>query len=433
MIRLSTAWLPAFPGRSRFIAGMAVEAVARGLYVPLSTLYFHIVGGLPLVVVGVGLTVAAVIGLAGNAIGGSLIDRTGPLTVVVACYIVRAAGFLGYLLVSSLPGLILFASVVAVSDRAYGPAVQALFTEISGGVRRERLLAIYRALRNGGFGLGSAVAASLLTFGRAGFTVILLACAVGFLGSAWLLTGVRRALNSGQHRVRGQKIGYRTVLRDRLIVRLTLNNVPIALCYSALNGLVPLFVVFSLHLPAGTAGLLVATNAVLVTVAQLPVSRLQESSRRTRGAALGGALLASSCLLFAATGWLSWRPALLVGLWLALLVYTAGELIHATASKSLAADVGPAHVRGRYLSVYQMSYSLSAVAAPFLFTAALTLPSAVIWVALAAGAAVSAGTLLRLERRLPAAVIRPPDLTHDEPVPALPSPPSLSKEATWRS
>lgn len=427
---LSSDWVPAFPGRSRFIAGMAVEAVARGLYIPLSTMYFHVVGGLPLVVVGLGLTIAAVIGLAGNPIGGTLIDRNGPLAVVMGCYVVRAVGFLGYLLVSSLPALVLFAALVAISDRAYGPAIQALFTEISAGVRRERLLAIYRTLRNGGFGLGSAVAASLLAFGRGGFTVILLACATGFLCSAGLLAGVRGALNAG-HRLRtGPAIGYRTVLRDGLIVRLSLNNVPVALCYNALNGLLPLFVAFSLHLPVTTAGLLVATNAVVVTVAQLPVSRLQESSRRTRGSALGALFLAASCLMFAAAGWLSWRPALLAGLWVAILVYTAGELIHATASKSLASDIGPAEARGRYLSVYQMSYSLSGVAAPFLFTVALALPSAVVWVALAVGAAASAANLVHLERSLPAAAVLPSDLITDDPVPAIAP---TSSETTWRS
>jgi MFS family permease len=428
---MSGTWIPAFPGRSRYIAGLVVEATARGLYLPLSIIYFHVAGGMSLPVVGLGLTIAGVVGLVGSPIGGTLIDRIGALPVVVGCYVVRAAGFTGYLFVDSLPALILVAGLVSVSDKSHVPAMQALISELLSGVRRERLLALQRTIRNAGIALGGLLAASLLTTReRTGLYLVIIGCGVGFLMSALLLIGLGRTVAGHRPQRPELPIGYRTVLRDRQFVALSLNNVPFAFSYQVLNGLLPIFVVYVLDLSASVAGLLVATNAVLVVVAQLPVSRLQEPYRRTRGAALGGLLFALSFFGLAALQWVPAGIATVAVLWAMLLLYTGGELVHTTPSRSLAADVGPAAARGRYLSVYQVSYSIAAVLAPSVFTAALSLPSSLVWIVLGLAVSAAAAGLIRLERRLPAIAVSPPAEHPDAARPATATPPRTAPLGT---
>lgn len=58
-----------------FLVGMFVDALGSGLYYPLTLLFLHRVTGLPMTVVGLGVTAAAAVGLAANPVAGVLIDR----------------------------------------------------------------------------------------------------------------------------------------------------------------------------------------------------------------------------------------------------------------------------------------------------------------------------------------------------------------------
>ncbi|MFG1966236.1 hypothetical protein [Nonomuraea sp. NPDC049028] len=57
-------------GACPFLVGMFVDALGNGLYVPLTLLFIHEVTGLPMTTVGLGVTMAAIVGLAANPVAG---------------------------------------------------------------------------------------------------------------------------------------------------------------------------------------------------------------------------------------------------------------------------------------------------------------------------------------------------------------------------
>ena len=118
-----------------FALALAIDGFGSGLFLPFSLLYFHYAAGLSLTQAGLGLSVAMLVAVPAPLVAGVLVDRAGPKRVTLVSNAVRAAGFLGYLLVHDLRALIAVALLVAISDRLAWVAHPALVAEIAQGVR----------------------------------------------------------------------------------------------------------------------------------------------------------------------------------------------------------------------------------------------------------------------------------------------------------
>ncbi|MGA5192847.1 MFS transporter [Streptomyces exfoliatus] len=202
-----------------------------------------------------------------------------------------------------------------------------------------------------------------------------------------------------------QRSGYRAVLRDRPYAGLTLANFLIALGYSALSVLLPVYAMNQFDLPASVAGPLFAVNTALCAFAGVPVGRLgRRFARRTRVAAVGALVFATAFIGYALLGDMP-RQGVMVGLVGLLILYTIGELVHSPSAGALSVSAAPAETRGRYLATYQLSWALSQTLAPSLFTGLLVVDDRLPWLVLAASSTAGAIVLLALERRLPAEAV----------------------------
>jgi dipeptide/tripeptide permease len=182
-----------------------------------------------------------------------------------------------------------------------------------------------------------------------------------------------------------------------------------ALSYAALSVLFPLFVV-GLGGPDALTGIAFAVNTVLCAAAGTYVGHLvrRSGARRTRAAALGSLLFAAGFLaqLAPAVARPGSTGVLAVALVAGVVVYTVGELVHSPAADMLAVSAAPAAVRGRYMAVYQLSWSLAKALAPALFTTLLAVDGRVPWIFLTGTSLVAAGLLVAVERRLPHDAVR---------------------------
>jgi MFS family permease len=397
------------PARFLYMLGMVVDATGSGMYLPLSLLYFHHVTGLPLTRVGTIMTTAALVSLISNPVAGVLIDRFGARAVVVAGYVLRAAGFCAYALVDD--GTTMFAVVllVALGDMSFPPAVQSFVAEFVSGTDRDRLLAAQRSLRNAGLGAGGLLAGAVLALGEdAAYHVIVLGTAAGYLTAAVCVRAIpvtRAAAPPGGPAPR--RGSYRLVVRNRPFLALTLLNVPTAFGYMVLSVSLPVYLTQETGAPDSLVGVLYAVNTVGIALLQIPVTRTLGGYRRTRAMALGAAVFALSFCAFATLEAVPGRTALLAGVFAATAAFTAGELLHGATASAVVAQAAPEDTRGRHLAVYQLSWAVPIALAPAVLTALLELSATGMWLLLAAGAAVSALGVLRLERSLPEAAVHP--------------------------
>ncbi|MFT2014348.1 MFS transporter [Streptomyces sp. 796.1] len=435
----------AAPVRRRLISASLVSSLGDGIYVPLTMLFVHTLTGLSLTAIGAGLTTAGLCALAVMPVVGVAVDRYGARPVVVASLVLRAVGFAGYLVADSYPAFLAVALVVAVGMWASSPSQQALIGEVAEGTARDRLLAWDRSLRNGGMGAGSLAAAGLLALGGStGFLAAAVTLAVLFALAAALAAGIptvrregtppdapdvpdapgtggrrgaaavrgvrdgrgagggldpeggrgaggRRGVGDGQGGGgrqgaglgAGGKQGYRRVLADRPYLLITLANFLIAFGYTTQAMALPVYLTRDVGLPDALAGAVFALNTVLVAALGVPVARLTLRGSRPRTAALGAAVFALSFVAFALLPHLvSGAYALAATLAVAVL-YTAGELVHSGPAQTLSVQAAPDHLRGRYLSVYQLSWSLCRTVAPLLLGLLLEAGSWQLWSVLA--------------------------------------------------
>jgi MFS family permease len=124
----------------------------------------------------------------------------------------------------------------------------------------------------------------------------------------------------------------------------------------------PLTITRSAHYPAVVFGLLAAVNGLLVAFLEISVTERLKPFRRLRLAALGCLLVAVGFGMLGLVMHWAWFL-------LAVLVFTAGEIVASPQMMAFVVDWAPPEARGRYLSLYQATWSVA-----FALNPAIALP-----------------------------------------------------------
>lgn len=387
-----------------YFAMVSINALGYGLFAPFSILYFHLVVGLSLPLVGLGLTVATGVGLVATPLSGPLIDRWGARLVAVVTNLLRAVCFAAYLIVHSFAGFLVVALLLSFGNSSAGAAGTALVVDLASPEERDRWYALNRMAFNVGAGAGALLAGVLVAVGRtagyrwvAGLNGLSFALAAGLL----LLVRVHRAAVARE----AERGTYRTVLRDRPFLGLVGTNALLWISVVAQEVALPPYLILVVHAPAWIVGLLFGLNTGMVVVLQMPAMRVVISWRRTRSIAASGLGYSLSFLLFAAAPFLppSLLPIYLCG---CMILYTLAEIIYGPTSSALAAAIAPAGMQGRYLATFQISLASAAAITPALAGSLLATSPQGLWLLLALLMIGAAALIVLLERGLPEAALR---------------------------
>ena len=385
-------------------AGIFLNYLGWGTVMPFEVVYLHDARGFSLGVAG--LVVGVVTGLAVVAapLAGPVIDRVGARRTAAAAGIALAAGYGGLAFTDSPAQAFAAAIAAGIGNGALLPSQSALLASLVGPDLRPRATAVSRVAANVGVGLGAALGGLVAAHGLNGFVVLFLANAVTYVLYVTILVAAVREDESSPP-VRG---GYRTVVRDRPFVRLALTNVAmIAVGWGVFTWIVPAYAAGEIGIGSRLIGVLLFANACTVVLAQVPITKLVEGTRRTVTMAVAALLFVVASLLVVGAGLVGGRLAYVVLLAASILV-GVGECFHTTVLMPLVADLAPAALRGRYMATIGLSWWLGLALAPTLGAQLLSVSPPATMLA-AAGVAVAAGaSALALERDLPAAVALTP-------------------------
>ena len=396
-------------GGSVLIGALIVDSLGNGLFLPLSLVFFLKLTTVSLAVLGVLASAATVVTLPVPVWTGTVADKFGALPLVVAAQVMQAIGYLTYSWVKTPAGIFAASALVAVGVRVFWSAI---FTAIAdyadarpGQRSKDSWYALANTARTAGLAAGGLAAGAVVASGRVSAYLAIAYCAAGsFAAAATLIALFVRAPRVRGHDSPGGQ-GYRAMIADRPFLGLIAINTVFAMSTMMLPLALPAFVLRGLHAPGWLTASVLAGNAILISVLGAPVTRRVRHYRRTRILAASALLWASWSLLFAllVPGHPGWVIPLLVG---ATLLFTVADVMHAPASAALAAAAAPDHVRGRYLAVFQYSFTFASIAGPVFFTALFEVGRAAPWIVLGLLDCASAAAIVALERRLPQAALR---------------------------
>ncbi|MER6213703.1 MFS transporter [Streptomyces sp. NPDC001674] len=362
--------LPQLAGNGRFVSANIMDSLGNGLVLAFTVVYFTTTTPLSLGAIGAALSAGQFLALPVPVVAGTLIDRFGPRKVVVAANIVSALGFSAFLAADTVWKIIAAQFVVQAGSSGYWTSSRALVLLAARSNDEARWFGFISALRNIGGGFGVAVASIAIAWGSSGVRALVVVNALTFviaaaLMAAWRPVSEQDAPAHGSRSAEGG--GYGAVLRDLRYMRLVVANVPFVLAASVLPVLLAVYVTEVLDADAWLVGACVVGNMVLVALVQTLVARVIERRRPARVLALAGVVNAVS---FAVFGLLPALPGALVavGLLLATAVFTLAEMLSLPPSGELSTSLAPERIRGRYLGVFQLSWTLGNAIAPALLT-----------------------------------------------------------------
>ncbi|MER7521310.1 MFS transporter [Streptomyces sp. NPDC126499] len=348
-----------------------IDKTGTGLWAGCTALYFTYVSGLGLGQVGLLMTVAGGVGIAGAPLAGRLADRFPLVRVIVAAQLMRGLTLLALLTTDHFLLLTLYSALGALPDRA-GSVLIKLYAARVAGPDRVRYQAIQRTTVNIGWSIGGlGAAAALATGSTRAYTVLLVGNVLTYLVIA-LLT-LRCTEPPAPSRVAATvadapKAKPANPWRDRTFLAYTATEAALFLDDTILQVAIPLWIVHATAAPVGLAPLLLVLNTVLVVLFQVPLARFAATTHAARRLLipLGGLFVVGTLALAAsATGG---RTLAITALAVAVIALTFAEIVHATASWELSVALAPADAQGAYLGVHGMAHSAQRFAGPVLVT-----------------------------------------------------------------
>ncbi|MGH7642173.1 MAG: MFS transporter [Candidatus Dormibacteria bacterium] len=390
------------------ILGIAISSVGNGFVLPFGSIYLHVVRGLPIPEVGVIISTSALASLLAGAVGGTLVDRLGPRTMMLGGLILQALGYLWFGFASAAPEAAGAMLLIGTGLGCFYPSMASLLAAVTNRLQRSAAASLQYAATNLGIGTGAVIGGLIVSTSRpSSFTTIYLVDAISFLLFGVLVVTL---VPSGRHLGKTQeRASYRLVLRNRPFLGLIAFNAVVVLStYAQLESSVPLYARVFLGVPTVALGLILAANTAFIVIFQLPISRAVRHLDRSRTLALS----ASAWLLT----WLIGEVASLThgisaGILLGVFAvcFGLGECLLSATIGPLVADLAPAAVRGRYMAAFNLSWGVGLLIGPSVGGAVVgSFLRPGMWLLWAAVAAVLVVSAERLGRRLPASANRGP-------------------------
>ncbi|MGA7172915.1 MAG: MFS transporter [Candidatus Dormiibacterota bacterium] len=390
------------------ILGVAISSVGNGFVLPFGSIYLHVVRDLPIPEVGVIISASALASLLAGAVGGTLVDRLGPRTMMLGGLILQALGYLWFGFATSAPEAAGSMLLIGAGLGCFYPSMASLVAAVTNRVQRSAAASLQYAATNLGIGVGAVIGGLIVSTSRPStFTTIYLVDAVSFLLFGALVVSL---VPSGRHLgERGEKPSYRLVLRNRKFMALIAFNALVVMStYAQLDSSVPLYARVFLGVPTVALGLILAANTAFIVIAQLPITRAVRHLDRSRTLALSASVWLVTWLVGEVASLTHGLTAsLLLGVFA--VCFGLGECLLSATIGPLVADMAPAPVRGRYMAAFNLSWGVGLLIGPTiggLVVGSFLRPGMwLLWAAVAAGLVVFAEGL---GRRLPASVNRGP-------------------------
>ncbi|MFJ3172301.1 MFS transporter [Streptomyces roseus] len=361
----------------RIQAGNALTAFGIGFTVPFLYIYVAQVRGLGSMAATSAFVAFAVSALVALPLTGRVIDRRGPVPVVIGAAVAASAGALSLGLSTGIVPILLSALALGAGQAVMQPALATMIVWCSTPSTRTRAFALQFFMQNLGLGIGGLIGGQIVDESRpASFTLLFGIEAVMFLVLAGVILTVRMphapSIKDAVPRDASQAGGsaWKRLLEHQAMVKLlVLGFVIFFACYGQFESGLAAFGTEAAGISPSTLGFALAANTGAIVVAQFVVLKLVEKRRRSRVIALVGLIWTVAWVIagFAGLGHGSAMMAAAAFI-TTYALFGIGEAMLSPTLAPLVADLAPEGSVGQYNSAFalvkQMALALGPLGVP---------------------------------------------------------------------
>lgn len=338
--------------------GMMISTVGASMIWPFLMVYASERLDVPLTTVTSLMTLNSVMGLISSFIAGPITDKAGRKWVMAISLLVNGLVYVFMSNAATLPAFAVLMSISGAFNPLYRVGADAMMADLIPMEERSDAYSLMRTSNNVGVALGPSIGGLIATqsyglaFYIAAAGMIIYSLLVTFFARETLPPEVR-AIKQERERFGG----YGKVLRDRPFVSFIGAWTLTQICASLIWVLLAVYAKQNYGVQENQYGLIPTTNALMVVFFQLSFTRVTKRHPPLMAIGVGSLFYALSMFgISQGTGFWAF--------WLSMVVLTIGELIVSPTSTTLAANMAPADMRGRYMSLYGLTWGVASGIGP---------------------------------------------------------------------
>jgi len=338
-----------------------IDRVGGTLLFPFFALYITKKFGVGMTTAGIVLGLFSISGMVGGMVGGALTDKFGRRRLILLGLVFSALSTLLLGFVEDLSVLYILAVGIGLLSEIAGPAHGAMVADILPEKQRQEGFGILRVVANMAWIIGPTIGGFVASrsFFLLFVTDAVISCLVAFLFYFLMPeTQPERIQAQEKHESLLQTItGYVKVLKDYAFTAFIVASVLMMLVYLQMYNSLSVYLRDTHHIDPQGYGFLLTTSAITVIFLQFSITRLIKKRPPFLMMAIGTLfyMLGFSMFGFVVVYWL---------FALAIVIITMGEMIIMPTAQALAANFAPEDMRGRYMAIFSLSWSLPSTIGP---------------------------------------------------------------------
>lgn len=351
-----------FPPLFWIVVGtLFIDAIGSTLLFPFFALYITQKFGVGMTEAGILLGMSSLFGLIGSVIGGALTDRFGRRQLILFGLTFSALSSLLFGLAWDVKILYVLVVIVGLLSRVAAPAYDAMLADIVPETKRQEAFGITRVAFNYAWIFGTALGG--LIAARSFLALFLIDAGLSLLVASILLIFLPETKPAVQGEAKKNESllktvgGYRIVLRDIAYMSFTIIGMIVLIVYQQQYSSLPVYLRDVHNIDSRSYGIMLSISGLEVVLFQIWISRVIRKYPPFLMMVLGSLFFMAG---FTMIGFVRGFVFFVI----AVTIATIGEMILFPTNKALAANFAPADMRGRYMAVYDLGWTIPATIGP---------------------------------------------------------------------
>jgi MFS family permease len=342
------------------ITGVVISTAGGSMIWPFLLIYASGKLDLPLSTVAALISINAGTGLLSSLIAGTLADKIGRKVVMTFSLTVNGLAYFLLMRAETYPQFVGLMIMIGLSNPLYHVGADAMLADMIPSEKRTDAFAINRIANNAAFALGPAIGGFLAT---RSYDLAFYCAGTGFLAYSLILFFLaRETLDQSSKNMNmpiRQTEGYGRVFQDKgymaFVALLSLGLIAPTMLWI----LMPVYAKTNYGIPESLYGWIPTTNAVMCVFVQYWVTSITRQHRTlpVLGAGMLIYAMGVGSVALMSSFW---------GFWLSMVILTFGELTLVPTASKYVADLAPADLRGRYMSVHWLGWGLARTLSPII-------------------------------------------------------------------